>query len=84
MNEAAKNLEELKKITDYLVYRIGRRLPFLEEVYKQVRLETELPQFFLDEGYGEDYYYCTDGAVLYVNLKVRDSYENKKSVPTMN
>ena len=77
MNEAAKNLEELKKITDYLAYRIGRRLPFLEEVYKQVRLETELPQFFLDEGYGEDYYYCTDGAVLYVNLKVKDSYENK-------
>ena len=77
MNEVANELEELRKITDYFVYRISRRFPFMEEVYKQVKLETELPQFVPDEEYDKDYCYCTDGIVLYVNPKVKDIYENK-------
>lgn len=77
MSEVVNKLEELRKITDYFVYRISRRFPFMEEVYKQVKLETELPQFVPDEEYDKDYCYCTDGTVLYVNPKVKDIYENK-------
>lgn len=76
--EETEEMEELKKITDYLVYRISRHAPFIKEVYDQMRLSKEHPRAteYLDDG---KYYYCTNGTVLFVNPQLKEVYEEKKT-----
>lgn len=75
--EETEEMEELKKITDYLVYRISRHAPFIKEVYDQMRLSKEHPSY--TSALVTDKYYCTDGIALFVNPRLKEVYEEKKT-----
>ena len=67
--------EDVKKVADYLVYCISKRVPLAEVVYASLKFDTRMP-LLVPKGSN----FTTDGITLYVREEIVEAYHKHRTM----